>query len=107
MRIHRRLEVVGAIEVLAFSFKTQTFFIHANNWGKTFEFNLNFVDHGLNLPDNIVVDNIDFPTAVELSFVAKSLVSEFKLDTGSYPVSGLDSVNKVSSSEIDLHWVNS
>lgn len=73
--------------------------IHGNSWGNTFTLNLSGTGiRGLQIQN--------FPHVLELCFINKKIVETYKLDTGTFPVHGLDVSNKADTSDIELHWVN-
>lgn len=76
------------------------FHVHGNNWGGTHT--LPISGTGIR---SLPIEN--FPFVMELSFINKALVSNFELETGSFPVPGLDNVNRAGEPDIDLYWVNS
>jgi hypothetical protein len=76
------------------------FHIHGNSWGGTFD--LNLIPH---MNDGITIKG--FPHVLELTFISKHLVEKFQVDSGQFPVSGLDNSNKHDAPDINLYWVNS
>lgn len=74
---------------------------HGNVWGNTFDFVLSATGVGRGITVK------DFPIVMELSFINKSLVSEYELDPTPFPVPELDFSNRPDSPDIDLYWINS
>jgi hypothetical protein len=77
------------------------FHVHGNVWGGSFDLNLS---KNPNNPNGIIVK--EFPFVMELSFINKKLVSEFKIDEGTFPIEGVDATNKQDSPDLQLPWIN-
>ena len=64
--------------------------IHGNSWGDLFEYN-----------------GFEIPKVLELTFVNKKLISEYEIDTQSYPIQGLDISNCPHREDYQLNFLNS
>jgi hypothetical protein len=76
------------------------FHIHGNSWAPTFDLDISKMQNNA-----VIVKNV--PMVLELSFINKRLLSNWELDTSTYPIAGLDYSNKEGVVDIGLPWINS
>lgn len=75
------------------------FHVHGNVWGGSFALDLSKTgNRGLEIPD--------FPLVLELSFINKRVLSNYELDTQTFPIPGLDFSNNPEKEDMKLSWIN-